>query len=246
MIRVGVLGATGKMGREVCRAVDADPELILAAAVSRSGVGRPLAELIGVTADGLVAAGELDALLAAETDVLVDFTGSVWAPEHIAWGIDHGIHVVEGTSGFEIDPAWDAQDNVCVFVAPNFAIGAVLMMRFAVEAAFYLPDAEIVEYHHPAKRDMPSGTALATAQRIADARSEGAAVTPGDVPIHSLRLPGIVADQDVVFGGAGQTLTIRHETKDRTAFMPGVLMAVKAVMGRPPGLTYGLDALLDH
>jgi 4-hydroxy-tetrahydrodipicolinate reductase len=241
VIRVGVVGATGRMGREVCRAVHADPELVLVAAVSRSAAGRRLDESIGLAGTDLVAAGELSALREARADVLVDFTGPAWAPEHVAWGIDHEIHVVEGTSGFEIDPAWDAQDRVCVFVASNFAIGAVLMMRFVVEAAIHLPDVEIVEYHHPDKRDAPSGTALATARQIADARGGGVE----DVPIHSVRLPGIVADQEVIFGGTGQTLTIRHDTTDRTAFMPGVLIAVKAVVGRPPGLTVGLDALLE-
>jgi len=241
VIRVGVVGATGKMGREVCRAVHADPELALVAAVSRSAAGRRLDELVGVAGSDVVAASELDALREARADVLVDFTGPEWAPEHIAWGIDNEVHVVEGTTGFEFDPAWDEQDRVCVFVAPNFAIGAVLMMRFVVDAAIHLPDVEIVEYHHPDKRDAPSGTAVATAQRIADARGGEVA----DVPIHSVRLHGVVANQEVIFGGTGQTLTIRHDTTDRTAFMPGVLIAVKAVVGRPRGLTVGLDALLE-
>ncbi len=240
MIRVGVVGATGKMGREVCRAVHADHELDLVAAVSRSAAGTPLEALLGLDGCPVIAAGELEALLDARTEVLVDFTGPAWAPEHIAWGIEHGVHVVEGSTSFEIDPGWDEQERVGVFVAPNFAIGAVLMMRFAAEGAAHLPDVEIVEYHHPAKLDAPSGTAVATARRIADARGEDP-----DVPIHSVRLPGVVADQEVIFGGMGQTLTIRHATTDRTAFMPGVVMAIKAVVARPPGLTVGLDALLE-
>ena len=241
MIRVGVVGATGKMGREVCRAVYDDPELELVAAVSRSAAGAPLSGLLGLEGSTVVAAGELAALAEAGAEVLVDFTGPAWAPEHVAWGIDHGMHVVEGSTGFEIDPAWGTQDRVSVFVAPNLAIGAVLMMRFAAEAARYLPDVEIVEYHHPTKRDAPSGTARATARRIADARDDGAV----EIPIHSVRLPGIVANQEVIFGGAGQTLTIRHDTTDRTAFMPGVLLAVKAVVARPPGLVVGLGALME-
>lgn len=240
MIRVGVVGATGRMGREVCRSVHADPDLDLVAAVSHSAPGAALVDLLGLEGSDVVAAGELAALETADADVVVDFTGPAWAPEHIAWCLEHGRHVVVGTTGFEIDPAWGRQDRVGVFVAPNFAVGAVLMMRFAEQAARLLPDAEIVELHHAGKVDAPSGTALATARRIVDTRGP----ERGDVPIHSVRLPGIVADQEVILGGPGQTLTIRHGTVDRTAFMPGVLMAVKAV-GSRPGLTVGLDALID-
>jgi 4-hydroxy-tetrahydrodipicolinate reductase len=240
VIRVAVVGATGKMGREVCRAVHADPELELVAAISRSAAGVPLRDLLSLEGSPVVAAGELAALEGSGAEVLVDFTGPEWAAEHVAWGIAHGLHVVMGTTGFEVDPAWGEQDRVGVFVASNFAVGAVLMMRFAAQAAAHLRDAEIVEFHHPAKRDAPSGTALTTARRIVEARGG-----EGDVPIHSVRLPGVVADQEVIFGGPGQTLTIRHDTVDRTAFMPGVMMAIKAVAARP-GLTVGLDPLLGE
>ncbi len=240
MIRVGVIGATGKMGREVCRAVHDDPDLELVAAVSHSSAGRPLAELMSLQGCDLIAAGELSALATAGTEVAVDFTGPAWAREHVDWCIAHGVHVVVGTTGFAIEPAWAKQDTVGVLVAPNFAIGAVLMMNFAARAARHLPDAEIVEYHHPAKRDAPSGTALGTSARIAEARGGDST----EVPIHSVRTAGVVANQDVIFGGPGETLTIRHATTDRSCFMPGVLMAVRSVGGRS-GLTLGLDALLE-
>jgi 4-hydroxy-tetrahydrodipicolinate reductase len=256
VIRVGVLGATGKMGREVCRAVAADPDLALVAAVSRSASGSTLAEAIGLQGVDLLLEERLDAVRDAGADVLVDFTAAAYAPEHVAWAIANGLHVVEGTTGFRVDDAW-REAATGVFVAPNFAIGAVLMMRFAEQAARYLPAAEVIELHHDGKQDAPSGTAVATARRIAAAR-EGVAAPPGPdgpdppsrgapvdgVRVHSVRLPGLVAHQEVILGGPGQTLTIRHDSLDRASFMPGVLMAIKAV-GDRPGLTVGLDALLE-
>ena len=256
MIRVGVVGATGKMGREVCRAVAADPDLALVAAVSRSAFGSTVADAIGLEGVDLVLQERLDAIADVGAEVLVDFTAAAFAPEHVAWAIDHGLHVVEGTTGFTVDDAW-RRARTGVFVAPNFAIGAVLMMRFAEQAARYLPAAEVIELHHDGKRDAPSGTAIATARRIAAAR-EGVAAPPGPdegdppsrgagidgVRVHSVRLPGLVAHQEVILGGPGQTLTIRHDSIDRASFMPGVLMAIKAVPHRP-GLTVGLDVLLE-
>ncbi len=240
MIRVGVVGATGKMGREVCRAVHGDPELELVAAVSRSAAGERLEVLLGLEGSDVVASTELQTLLDAGTQVAVDFTGPDLAREHVDWCIANGLHAVVGTTGFTVDPGWADQVNVGVIVAPNFALGAVLMMRFAEQAARVIPDAEIVELHHPEKVDAPSGTARLTAERIAHARG----VDRGEVPIHSVRLPGLVAHQETIFGAMGQTLSIRHDTTDRTSFMPGVLLAVKAV-GSRPGLTVGLDPLLE-
>jgi len=240
VIRVGVAGATGKMGREVCRAVHDDPDLELVAAVSRSADGQRLDALLGLEGSDVVASGTIESFLDAGVEVAVDFTGPAFAPEHVNWGIANGVHVVVGTTGFEIDPAWADQDRVGILVAPNFAIGAVLMMDFADRATRLMPDAEIIELHPLTKVDAPSGTALATAERIAAARRG----QRDDVPIHSVRLPGLVAHQEVIFGATGQTLTIRHDTTDRTAFMPGVLMAVKAVVARP-GLTRGLEAILE-
>ncbi|HVF08617.1 MAG TPA: 4-hydroxy-tetrahydrodipicolinate reductase [Actinomycetota bacterium] len=246
------------MGREVCRAVSVEPDLSLAAAVSHSVPGSTLAEAAGIEGpDGaLVLVEHLADLLHAEVDVLVDFTTRAHAPDHVAWGIANGVHVVVGTTGFPIDDAWrDAA--VGVVVAPNFAIGAVLLMRFAEQAARYLPSAEVIELHHDRKLDAPSGTALLTAHRIAAARA-GVADTPGGdddaypgargadidgVRVHSVRLPGLVAHEEVVFGGPGQTLRLRHDSIDRTSFMPGVLLAIRAAPQRP-GLTVGLDDLL--
>jgi 4-hydroxy-tetrahydrodipicolinate reductase len=249
VIRVGVVGAAGRMGREVCRAIDADADLRLVAAVDPSHEGQVV--------EGLTLAGSLDALADAEAEVVVEFTRPEAASANIDWCVEHRLHVVTGTTGFEPDAAWADQQEVGVFIAANFAIGAVLMMRFAEEAVRHLPDVEIVELHHADKPDAPSGTSMATARRLAaargsvteahDASTERVAGARGadvsGVRVHSVRLPGLVAHQEVILGGLGQTLTIRHDSTARVSFMPGVVMAVKAVPSRP-GLTIGLDALL--
>jgi 4-hydroxy-tetrahydrodipicolinate reductase len=250
VIRVGVVGAAGRMGREVARAVTADPDLELVAAVDPSHAGQIV--------EGVTIADTLDALTDAEADVAVEFTRPAAGPANVTWCIEHGIHVVTGTTGFDPDPTWAEQRDVGVFIAPNFAIGAVLMQRFAEQAVRYMPDAEIIELHHHDKPDAPSGTAMTTARRMAagrdvavpsqatEERVEGA--RGGDVEgihVHSVRLPGLVAHQEVIFGGQGQTLTIRHDSTDRSSFMPGVVMAVKAV-GSRPGLTVGLEAMLGQ
>ncbi|MGH2629503.1 MAG: 4-hydroxy-tetrahydrodipicolinate reductase [Actinomycetota bacterium] len=258
MIRVGVVGATGRMGREVCRAVAADPDLALVAAVSHSAPGASLADAIGIDGEAgdVVLVERLDDMRDASVEVLIDFTAAAYAPDHVAWAVANGVHVVVGTTGFEVDDAW-REAAVGVVVAPNFSIGAVLLMRFAEQAAWHLPSAEVIELHHDRKVDAPSGTALLTARRIAAARSGRPAVITGDdshpgargadvdgVRVHSVRLPGLVAHEEVVFGGEGQTLTLRHDSTDRTSFMPGVLLAIKAAPARP-GLTEGLEPLLD-
>jgi 4-hydroxy-tetrahydrodipicolinate reductase len=254
--RVGVVGATGKMGKEVCLAVAAAPDLELVAAVSRSKAGIPVADVLGIEGSDVVLSDALQALMDAKADVLVDFTSASFAPEHVAWGIEHGIHVVVGTTGFEVDESWrDAP--VGIVVAPNFAVGAVLMVRFAEEAARHFDAAEVIERHHDQKKDAPSGTAVTTARRIGAARTGTSSVPAGDdlfpgargadvagVRVHAVRLPGSVAHQEVVFGGQGQTLSIRHDATDRSAFVPGVLLAIREVVHRP-GLTVGLDPLLD-
>jgi len=190
-------------------------------------VGRVLGPALEAAGHRLV---ELD-----EAEAVVDFTAPDAVVPNVLAAVGAGVPAVVGTTGWdpaEVDgPARDA--GVAVFYAPNFAVGAVLMMRFAEEAARYLPDAEIVELHHATKRDAPSGTAKATAARIG-----------GDVPIHSVRLPGLVAHQEILFGGEGQVLTIRHDTSSREAFVPGVLLALERLPQLPPGVTIGLDALL--
>jgi 4-hydroxy-tetrahydrodipicolinate reductase len=254
VIRVGVIGATGRVGSEVCRAVDAAVDLELVGGISRSKAGTKASEALGLEGSDLVLAEDLTSFVEAEVEVAVDFTSGEFAPEHVGWAIEHGVHIVVGTTGFEVDERWrDAP--VGVFVAPNFAIGAVLMQRFAAQAARHLPAVEIVELHHEGKTDAPSGTAAATAEAVAVARREPwtgptSESVPGvrggersGVRIHSIRLPGLVAHQEVVFGGQGQTLTIRHDSTDRTSFVPGVLMAIRWVPSHP-GLTVGLDAIL--
>ena len=237
------------MGREVCRAVAADPDLALVAAVVAQRPGRTLAEAMGLDgeASAVVLADRLDALVDAGAEVLVDFTAPAFAAEHVALG-HRARHPRRGGHHRLRDrrARWRDAGAVGVVVAPNFAIGAVLLMRFAEQAARYLPSAEVIELHHDGKVDAPSGTALLTAQRIAAARGEAPVAPGGDdahpgargadvdgVRVHSVRLPGLVAHQEVIFGGQGQTLTIRHDSTDRTSFMPGVLLAVKAVR-RPP------------
>jgi 4-hydroxy-tetrahydrodipicolinate reductase len=252
-IRVGVLGATGRMGRTVCSAVAADPALDLVAAVNLAA---------GETVESVEVADRRDALLEAGAEVAVDFTRPDAVLDNVLWCVGNGVHAVVGTTGMSPDDldrisgaVQEAGGRSNVFVAPNFAIGAVLMMHFAEQAARFLPAAEIIELHHDGKVDAPSGTALSTARKIAAARDDAyrgpdAESLPGSrggdaegVRIHSVRLPGLVAHQEVILGGPGQTLSIRHDSLDRASFMPGVLLAVKEVAGRP-GLTVGLERLL--
>lgn len=188
-----------------------------------------------VLAPALEAAGhELVELGSAEA--MVDFTAPDVVEANVRAALEAGVPCVVGTSGWDPGPAGElaAERGLALFVAPNFAIGAVLMMRLAAEAARYLPRAEIVELHGEAKKDAPSGTAKATAELL-----------PGEAPIHSVRLPGLVAHQEVLFGGDGQLLTIRHDAFSREAYVPGVLLALEKLPSVPPGLTLGLDALLD-
>jgi 4-hydroxy-tetrahydrodipicolinate reductase len=184
-----------------------------------------------VLGPGLEAAGHTLVESLDEADAMVDFTRPDAVAANVRAAVSAGIPCVVGTTGWETGEFADAP--VAVFYAPNFAIGAVLMMRFAEEAAKHLERAEIVELHHPAKLDAPSGTAKLTAERIG-----------GDVPIHSVRLPGLLAHQEVLLGGAGQLLTIRHDATSRDAYAPGVLLALEKLPSLPPGLTVGLDALL--
>jgi 4-hydroxy-tetrahydrodipicolinate reductase len=248
------------MGTEVCRAVVADPELELVAAVDPFHSGIDMRSVTRIDVPLQVAAGP-EALLDAKADVVVDFTQLDPARENLAWVAAHGIHAVVGTTGFtpeDLDRFRTTFVDSNCFIAPNFAIGAVLMIRFAEMAAPYFEAAEIIELHHDQKIDAPSGTAMLTAERMAAASADwvddptrsvvvdGArgGRAPGGIPVHSVRLRGLVAHQEVLLGTTGQTLTIRHDSLDRSSFMPGVLLAVKRV-GDRPGLTIGLDALLD-
>lgn len=248
------------MGSTVCAAVAGDSALELVAAVDPHHAGLDLRQVTGVDLPWQVAKSP-DAFVDAGVDVAVDFTFVDAARDNLRWLAEHGIHAVAGTTGFG-DADYDTFEAAfsrsnCV-IAPNFAIGAVLMMRFAELAAPYFETAEIIELHHDNKIDAPSGTAMLTAERMAAASADwapdpttkevvsgarGGEAHPG-IHVHSLRLRGMVAHQEVVLGTTGQTLSIRHDSYDRASFMPGVLLAVKAVPERP-GLTVGLDALLD-
>ncbi|MGH2691195.1 MAG: 4-hydroxy-tetrahydrodipicolinate reductase [Actinomycetota bacterium] len=258
-MRVGVLGASGKMGRTVCRAVDAEADLELVAAVNPSFEGRPLAPIVGFDTD-LRIAGSIDVLLDAEVEVAVDFTQPDVVMDSIRYMVEHDINGVVGTTGIgpeELEQVrkWmeGRQGDAGVIVAPNFSIGSVIGQRLAEEAARFFPAAEVIELHHDQKKDAPSGTAAATARRIAEARKEawpapggGEGFRGGDIEgvrVHSVRLPGLVAHQEVIFGAPGQTLTIRHDAPDRSSYMPGVLLAIRQVDGMP-GLTVGLEPLL--
>ena len=241
MIKVGVLGTKGRMGSEVVKAVEAASDMQLHAAID---LGDSIDKVIGA-------------------DVVVDFTNPDNVMKNLEFLINNDINAVVGTTGFDAGrmaqlEGWLASHpKVGVFIAPNFAIGAVLMMEFAKQAAPYFESVEIIELHHPNKVDAPSGTAARTAELINQARSamqkqpdatnsgiEGArGAKVGDVPIHSVRLRGLVAHQEVLFGGLGETLTIRHDSLDRVGFMPGVLLGCREII-KKPGLTIGLEKFL--
>ncbi len=214
MIRVAVAGAAGRMGATVCDAVTGAEDMEL--------TGRADPEL-GVSVQDVL----------GDADVLVDFTRPDTALENIRLAVGAGVHAVVGTTGFDVAEIAAMPGDGKVLVAPNFAIGAVLMMRFATEASRIMGKAEIIELHHDRKLDAPSGTAARTAELM-----------DGDVPIHSVRLPGLVAHQEVILGDVGQTLTIRHDSTDRTSFMPGVLLAVRRVGTLESSPVVGLEALL--
>lgn len=242
MIKVGVLGARGRMGAEVVAAVEAAADCQLVAALD-----------LGDSLDQLISSG---------AQVVVDFTTPDSVMANLEFLITHKIHAVVGTTGFDdarmakLKSLSSAHPEVGILIAPNFAIGAVLMMEFATKAAKYFESAEIIELHHPNKVDAPSGTAARTADLISKARKKaGLAAMPdatttslegargaliGDVPVHSVRLRGLIAHQEVLFGGLGETLSIRHDSLDRAGFMPGVLLGIRSVISRP-GVTFGLE-----
>lgn len=245
-IKVAVLGAQGRMGGEVVNAVNGSSDMTLVAQLDIED--------------------SLDQLIAAGAEVVVDFTTPDSVMGNLEFLISHGINAVVGTTGFDesrlkqVESLLAANPKVGVLIAPNFGLGAVLMMEFAKKAARYFESAEIIELHHPTKVDAPSGTSTRTAELISQARAEaGSAPMPdatkvgldgargaivGDVPIHSVRLRGLIAHQEVLFGGPGETLTIRHDSLDRASFMPGVLIGVREI-GKHAGLTYGLEGFLS-
>ncbi len=249
-LKVGVLGALGKVGREVCDAVE------------EAGRAEGDLELVArIDADD-----DLQGLLDAGVQAVVDFTHPDVVMDNLEFCVSHGIHAVVGTTGFdagrlELLRGWLAQGvGTGVLIAPNFSIGAVLMMRFAAEAASFYESVEVVELHHPDKADAPSGTARRTAELIASSRREAGmgpvpdATSTGldgargaevdGIRVHALRVRGLVAHQEVILGGVGETLTIRHDSMDRVSFTPGVLLGLRQIAARP-GLTVGLEELLD-
>ena len=267
MQRVAVLGAGGRMGRMVCQAVASDPGMELVAAVDPEFAGMDVQQVTGVEGSGLQVGRVIDNLLAVGAEVAVDFTVADSALSNLRWCSANGVHAVVGTTGLsgpdidELSATFKASSANCV-IAANFAIGAELMARFAELAAPFMDGLEIIELHHDGKLDAPSGTALHTAQLAAMARARGSdkpfsgdptttslvpgargGEGPGSVRLHSVRLPGLVAHQEVIFGAVGQTLTIRHDAYDRTSFMPGVLLAVRTVP-ELDGLIAGLGPLL--
>ena len=245
MIKVGVLGARGRMGAEVVKAVTDATDLELVAALDLGD--------------------SLETLKSAGAQVVVDFTTPDSVMANLEYLANNGIHAVVGTTGFDaariatLEKLIAANPSVGILIAPNFAIGAVLMMEFATKAAKYFESAEIIELHHPNKVDAPSGTAARTAELMSKARKEarlsampdatltsldGArGATVGDIPVHSVRLRGLIAHQEVLLGGLGETLTIRHDSLDRAGFMPGVLLGVRSVISKP-GLTFGLEKFM--
>ncbi len=243
MINVGVLGARGRMGRTAVDAVTEAQDMRVAAEVDQDDA--------------------LDALTGC--DVVVDFTHPGAVMGNLRWCVDRGLNVVVGTSGFDEERlsevrGWFDSTGSRVLIAPNFSVGAVLMMRFAAQAARFFESAEVIELHHAAKRDAPSGTALRTAAMIGAARGQASLGAPPDatateiegargatvdgIHVHSVRVAGLVAHQEVLFGGHGETLTIRHDSLDRASFMPGVLLGIRKVASLPAGLTVGLETLL--
>lgn len=261
-IKVAVVGAAGKMGQEVLRTLLQQDDMDLVAAVDPNREGEDVGSLIGSEPLHFKCLPSIPQLDTIKPDVLIDFTTPAVVKGNAREALEMGIHCVVGTTGMTHNDLQDL-DNLAlskergIVVAPNFAIGAILLMRFAQEAARYFPDAEIIELHHNQKLDAPSGTAIKTAEAMIDARDGfGVDNTPsnekikgvrggeiGGIRIHSVRLPGLVAHQEVLFGGLGQTLTLRHDSLSRESFMPGVMLAVRKVT-ELKGLVYGLEHLL--
>jgi 4-hydroxy-tetrahydrodipicolinate reductase len=252
------------MGREVVRAVSESADLALVAAVDTSQTGTDAGTAAGLPPLGIPLRDDLPAALSEfAPSVMVDFTVPAGALANVETALRRGVAPVVGTTGLsaaDLDriSQWCEETNTPALIAPNFAIGAVLMMQFAAQAALHFPDVEIIELHHEKKLDSPSGTALLTAGKIADSRRNEPAAQPGGrveklpnargadfegIPVHSVRLPGFVAHQEVIFGGIGQILTIRHDSTDRRSFMPGVLLSIRRVR-ELTGLTVGLENLL--
>lgn len=265
LIRVGVIGAAGKMGRQVCKTIDSAPDMELVFAVDKQNVGLSVREFTSPHAPDIHITDKLGEAFdnSGRLNAVVDFTHPRFAANHGLSALKRKIAPVIGTSGLSAQDLANLRGaaeevNTPAFYIPNFAIGAVLMMKYAQMAAKFFPECEIIELHHEKKADAPSGTAIRTAEMIAAGRErrpekgrtdhikfEGArGASVADTPIHSVRLPGLIAHQEVVFGGQGEVLTIRHDSMDRSSFMNGVLLVIRNIK-KYKGLVVGLDALLD-
>jgi 4-hydroxy-tetrahydrodipicolinate reductase len=256
-MNIGVCGAGGRVGKEVCKAILQESDLELVCGVDPSYAGKELAEVIPGLEVDMKIEGSIESLTGSGVEAMVDFTVAEAARKNIPYALENGIHCVVGTTGFDNQDLEEfdrlaVSSGVGCIVAPNFAIGAVLMMDFARRAAKLMQVCEIVELHHPAKLDAPSGTARNTARIVLEAQGrqggEGKDEGPrgldyGGIHIHSVRLPGLVAHQEVIFGEQGQTLTIRHDSLDRTSFIPGIIKSLRAVP-EIKGLVVGLEKIL--
>jgi 4-hydroxy-tetrahydrodipicolinate reductase len=263
MIKIVVVGASGKMGQTICQGILDEKDMELVGAVSLQEVGRDIGELVGFGLRGVEIVDSLDKVTHRATQVLIDFSHHSAVDRSVGWAVERGVHVIVGTTGLSQDQlrryqelGQSSQSNI--FIAPNFAIGAVLMVKLSQLASRYFEDCEIIELHHDQKADSPSGTSLHTAEllqgvkekegRTAQHEVEKVACSRGalyhNVHIHSIRLPGLVAHQEVIFGTKGQTLTIRHDSMDRGCYLPGIFMAVRSIHNLR-GFTYGLERLLD-
>lgn len=262
MIRVCVSGACGKMGQDVIQALAETPELELVGAVDVVRVGASIGEIAGTSSTVLVTSDLEGTLKETKADVLVDFTGPKWVYNNCKIALSCGVSPVIGTTGLTREQVEEFQ-GICkekklgALWATNFAIGAILMMSFAKQAAAYFPDVEIIEYHHDQKLDAPSGTSLTTANLIREVREDHKQGNPGEkelvagarggsvggIPIHSVRLPGFIAHQEVIFGDGAQLLTIKHDSMNRKCFMPGVMLACKKII-QEKTFVEGLDKLL--
>ncbi|MGC8777938.1 MAG: 4-hydroxy-tetrahydrodipicolinate reductase [Candidatus Caldatribacteriaceae bacterium] len=263
MDRIWVLlsGAAGKMGREIVKALSLEKDMVLVGAYDQRELGKDAGSLAGIGAMGVTVENDLDKIVRERSpQVVCDFTDASALRENLPRFLNHRLHLVIGTTGLSLEELEGLkrqceERNLGCMVAPNFALGAVLMMHFARLAARYLKHAEIIEYHHPQKKDAPSGTALKTAEGMEKEgivlEDKGQELVPGarggnyhGLLIHSVRLPGLVAHQEVIFGGEGQILTIRHDAFNRSSFMPGIMMAIRKVF-QEPRFYYGLESILE-
>lgn len=263
-MKIAFIGVYGKMGQSMLQGVSAEKDMEIVGAVDRNGIGKDIAEIIGGKPRGVCIEDDLAKMIETKNpDILIDFTTPTVIRHNVNIALNHKKHIIVGTTGLAEEDLRDIDElaravNRVAFVVPNFALGAVLMMNFAKEAARYFPNVEVIELHHDQKKDAPSGTAIKTLEMMAKEREkvrqgqedeiEKIAGSRGGayegMRVHSVRLPGFVAHQEVIFGGRGQTLTIRHDSMSRESFVPGVVLAIRSLGDLTSGLVYGLENIL--